>query len=140
MAKAKDKIEDVKPYVERALKDEDLRQDLMSAFTAAREVYNELLGDRGMTGIASRVASDEDLQKTLKGAIDDLRHAADRVQGKEDHGARNTMLLLTGITIGILFNPVTGPATRNWLREKVLGGDDEFTYGSNSTGGGQQGS
>lgn len=140
MAKAKDKIEDVKPYVERALKDEDLRQDLMSAFTAAREVYNELLGDRGMTGIASRVASDEDIQKTLRGAIDDLRHAADRVQGKEDHGARNTMLLLTGITIGILFNPVTGPATRNWLREKVLGGDDEFTYGSNSTGGGQQGS
>jgi len=139
MAKTKDKLEDVKPYVERALKDEDLRSDLMSAFQAAREVYNELLGDRGMTGIASRVATDDDIQKNLKRAIDDLRHAADRVQGKEDHGARNTMLLLTGLTIGILFNPMTGPATRAWLRDKVLGGgDDDFTYGSNSGGGGQQ--
>ncbi|HVM17413.1 MAG TPA: hypothetical protein VM290_07525 [Gaiellaceae bacterium] len=141
MAKTKDRIEDVKPYVERALKDEELRSDLMSAFAAAKEVYNELLGDRGMTGIATRVATDEDIQKNLKQAIEDLRHAADRVQGKEDHGTRNTMLLLAGLTIGILFNPMTGPATRNWLREKVLGGgDDDFTYGSNSGDGGQQGS
>ena len=140
MAKTKDMLEDAKPYVERALKDEDLRHDLMSAFQAAREVYNELLGDRGMTGIASRVASDEDVQKNLKRAIEDLRNAADRVQGKENHGTRNTMLLLTGITIGILFNPVSGPATRTWLRDKVLGGGDDFTYGSNSGDGGQQGS
>lgn len=139
MASTRDKVSDVKPYVERALKDEDLRHDLMNAFAAAREVYNELLGDRGMTGIASRVASDEDIQKTLKKAIDDLRHAADRVQGKEDHGARNTMLLLTGITVGILFNPVTGPATRTWLRERIFGGEDDFTYGSNpASGDGQQ--
>jgi hypothetical protein len=140
MAKTMDKIEDVRPYVERALKDEELRRDLVSAFTAAREVYNELLGDRGVTGIASRVAGDEDIQKNLKRAVEDLRHAADRVQGKDDHGARNTLLLLTGITIGILFNPVTGPATRNWLRERFLGGGDDFTYEPNSGGGGQSGS
>lgn len=140
MAKTKDRIEDVRPYVERALKDEDLRKDLMSAFTAAREVYNELLGDRGMTGIASRVATDEDIQKNLKQAVEDLRHAADRVQGKDDHGARNTLLLLTGIAIGVLFNPVTGPATRSWLREKVLGGGDDFTYESSSGTDGDAGS
>ena len=132
MAKTRDRIDDVRPYVERALKDEELRHDLMSAFTAAKEVYNELLGDRGVTGIASRVAGDEDVQKNLKQAVEDLRHAADRVQGKDDHGARNTLLLLTGITIGILFNPVTGPATRSWLRDRFLGGDDDFTYDSSS--------
>jgi deoxyribodipyrimidine photolyase-like uncharacterized protein len=135
MAKTKDRIEDVKPYVERALKDEELRKDLMSAFAAAREVYNELLGDRGVTGIASKVASDEDIQNNLRRAVEDLRHAADRVQGKEDHGARNTMLLLAGIAIGILFNPVTGPATRSWLRERLSGGGDDFTYESNSGAG-----
>jgi hypothetical protein len=139
MAKTKDRIEDVRPYVERALKDEDLRKDLMSAFTAAREVYNELLGDRGMTGIASKVVSDEDIQKNLKQAVEDLRHAADRVQGKDGHSTRNTLLLLTGIAIGILFNPVTGPATRSWLREKVLGGDDGFTYDSGAGSDGDAG-
>lgn len=131
-AKAKDRVEDMKPYFERALKDEELRDNVKSAFEAARGVYNELLGDRGMTGIATRVATDKEIQENLKKAVDELRHAADRVQGKEDHGARNTMLLLAGITIGILYNPMTGPQTRTWLKEKVFGPDDDFTYGGSS--------
>ena len=129
MAKTKDRISDVKPYVERAIKDEDLRDNVVTAFAAAREVYNDLVGDRGVTGIASRVATDEDIQKNLKKAVDELRTAADRLQGKEDHGGRNTMLLLAGITLGILFNPVTGPSTRKWMKDKILGPSDDFTYG-----------
>ena len=129
MAKTKERISDVRPYVERAIKDEDLRDNVVTAFAAAREVYNELLGDRGVTGIASRVATDEDIQKNLKKAVDELRTAADRLQGKEDHSGRNTMLLLAGITLGILFNPVTGPSTRKWMKDKILGPSDDFTYG-----------
>ncbi len=128
--KAKERIEDVRPYVERALKDDDLRDNLKSAFEAARNVYAELIGDRGMTGIATRVASDKEIQENLKKTVDELRTAADRVQGKKDHATRNTMLLLTGLTIGILYNPATGPQTRQWLKEKVLGPDEDFTYGS----------
>ena len=29
-------------------------------------------------------------------------------------------LLLTGIALGVLFNPATGPDTRRWLRDKIL--------------------
>ena len=133
MTKTKDRIADVRPYVERAVKDEDLRDNVMTAFAAAREVYNDLLGDRGVTGIASRVATDKDIQDNLKKTIDELRTAADRIQGKEEHKSRNGMLLLVGITLGILFNPMTGPATRQWLKEKVLGPSDDFTYGGNSS-------
>jgi hypothetical protein len=133
--KAKERMEDVRPYVERALNDEDLRDNLKSAFDAARSVYADLLGDRGMTGIASRVATDKEIQENLKKAIDELRTASDRVQGKKDHGTRNAMLLLTGLTLGILYNPATGPQTRQWLKEKVLGPEEDFTYGS-STGSG----
>lgn len=136
MAKTKDRIQDVRPYVERAVKDEDVRDNVLAAFQAAREVYNELVGDRGVTTIASRVATDKDIQDKLREAVDDLRAAADRVQGKEDHGGRNTMLLMMGITLGILFNPMTGPATRQWLKEKVLGPSDDFTYSGGGSGGG----
>ena len=134
MAKTKDKVQDVKPYVERALKDEDLRENVTAAFHAAREVYNELLGNRGMTGLAARVATDKDIQDNLKTTMDELRQAADRLQGKEDHKGRNSTLLIAGIALGILFNPMTGAATRSWLKERVFGADDDFTYqgGGNS--------
>ena len=65
----KDKISEVKPYVERAMRDEDLRDNVLTAFATAREVYNELLGDRGVTGIASRVASDKDIQEKLRETV-----------------------------------------------------------------------
>jgi gas vesicle protein len=134
----KDKVSEVRPYVERALKDEELRENIRSAFEAAREVYSDLMGDRGMTGLATRVATDKEIQDNLKKALGELREAGDRVRGKEEHAARNRMLLLTGITLGILFNPMTGPQTRSWIKEKVLGPSDEFTYGgdSGSTNGG----
>ena len=139
MAKTKDRFSDaadnVRPYVERAVKDEELRRNVKDAFDAARDVYNELIGGRGVVPLATRVATDEDIQDNLRRAIDDLRKASDRMQGKEDHGTRNATLLLAGIALGILFNPVTGPQTRSWLKDRLLGGsEDEFTYqGSNST-------
>jgi hypothetical protein len=132
MAKTKDKVFDaggnVKPYIERAMKDEDLRDNVMTAFAAAKEVYDELIGNRGVTTVARRVATDKDMQDNLKTALDELRQASDRIQGKKDHGGRNSTLLMTGIALGILFNPMTGPQTRKWLSDKLFGGSDEFTY------------
>jgi hypothetical protein len=139
MAKTKERVTDaadnVRPYVERAIKDEELRKNVRDAFDAAREIYNELLGGRGMVPLAVRAATDEEIQDNLKRAIDDLRKATNRIQGKEDHGTRNATLLLAGITLGILFNPVTGPATRNWVKERFFGGEDDFTYQGNNAGG-----
>jgi gas vesicle protein len=140
MHKTRDKVLDragsAKPYIERAIKDEDLRDNVRSAFESAREIYNDLVGGRGAIPVATRVATDKDIQERLKDAIDELREAADRVQGKKDHGARNTMLLVTGIALGILFNPVSGPQTRKWLSDTLFGSSDDFTY----EGGGNSGS
>ena len=76
-----------------------------------------------------RVATDKDVQDNLRRAVEELRSAADRVQGGgETHKSRKATLLVTGIALGILFNPVTGPDTRKWLKETLLGGSDEFGY------------
>jgi len=128
MANAKDRISDAKPYVTRALQDEEVRENVKSAVAAAREIYDELIGARKPSAIAARVATDEEIQDNLRSAIDDLKKAANRVQGKsvESYSGRNATLLLTGIALGLLFNPVTGPQTRAWLMDKILGeGDDE---------------
>jgi hypothetical protein len=139
MLKSKERISDraerARPYVERAFKDENVRENVKSALVAARTVYDELLGGRGVTTVATRVATDREIQDSLRKAIEELRTAADRVQGKkESHTGRN-MLLLAGIAIGILYNPVTGPATRQWLKELISGSDEEFEQQFTATDG-----
>ena len=132
MAKTKDRVANVRPYVERAIQDEDFRDNLKSAFAAARDVYDELMGPRGVSGKAMRVASDKEMRENLKSAIEDLRTAADRVQHGPTHKGRNT-LLITGIALGILlFNPLTGADTRKWLKDTLFGEEDEFGYQGNS--------
>ena len=133
MAKTRDKLYDtadtMRPYVDRALHDDGLHDNLKEAFNAARQVYAELLGNRNLTSTAVRAATDKEIQENLKKTVEELRTAASRIQGKEDHAARNKMLLLAGITAGILFNPMTGPQTRKWLMDRIAGeGTDDYTY------------
>jgi hypothetical protein len=141
MAKTKDKVSDaagnVKPYVDRALHDDELRDNLRSAYASARTIYDELIGKRGVSGVATRVATDKDIQDELRSTISDLRKAADRMQGKAEHKKGNGVLLLLGIVLAVLFNPITGESTRKWLSERVFGGGDDFTY--QGSGGGQNG-
>lgn len=138
MAKTKDRVSDaadtVKPYVERALRDEELRESVRSAYETARNLYTELLGGRGVVPLATRVATDKDIQDELKTAVAELRKAADRIQGREEHKGRNSTLLLVGITLGILFNPVTGPPSRKFISKHLLGGGDDFTYQGSGNG------
>jgi hypothetical protein len=140
MAKTTDKVRDsatsVKPYVERALRDEELRRSVKTAYDSARDIYDELIGRRGLVPTASRVATDKDLQEQLRKTVAELRSAADRFQGKpkSSHGLRNT-IFFAGIVAGVLFNPATGAQTRKWLADKLFGGGDDFTYESSSNGG-----
>jgi hypothetical protein len=131
MPKTKDKVADVagtaKPYVERALHDDELRDHVKQAYTAAREIYDQLIGPRGVTGVASRFAGDHELQDSLRTTIDELRQAANRLQGKrEGHGGRKLLLLVAAVA-GLLFNPITGPETRRWLKHKLFG-NGEFGF------------
>src|SRR5580765_1858235 len=100
MPKTKERVsnaaDSVKPYVERAVRDKELRDSLQNAYAAARDIYDELIAPR----------------------------------------SRTATLVLTGIAIGVLFNPLTGSDTRRWLRDRMFGGSDDFDYSSppNSSG------
>jgi deoxyribodipyrimidine photolyase-like uncharacterized protein len=127
----KDKVmyaaDTAKPYLGRALSDEEFRDNLRSAFAAARAIYEELSRQRGIS-IAATAASDEDIHSNLRRAVKELRQAADRIQVREQqrsHTFRNVALLVGGVVIGIFFNPFTGPATRKWATKKATGSSTE---------------
>lgn len=134
MNKKTDKISEaatnVRPYVERALKDEELRDNVRRAFSTAKDVYEELLSQGHVSKAATHAATDREVQENLRKTVEELRHATVRLQGREEetHKSRNTTLLLTGIALGILFNPTTGPQARAWLRETILGPSEEIEY------------
>ena len=137
MPKTKDKLTGAagtaKPYVERALHDEELRAHVKQAYSAAREIYDELVGPRGVTGIATKVAGDQEVHDNLRTAIAELRQAANRLHAPRERGSRK-LLLLVGVVVGLLFNPLTGPETRRWLKEKLVG-KDEFGFDEQSGNG-----
>src|SRR5579864_6166487 len=136
--KARDKVydaaENIKPYVERAMADEKLRDDVMRAFGNAREIYKDLMGEKSPVTLASRVATDDDIRDKLRDAIEDLRHASERLQGKERHSGRNTTLLVAGIALGLLFNPITGPETRRFIKEMLASGNEPDRGAGSSNG------
>jgi hypothetical protein len=141
MPKAAEKVANVagtaKPYVDRALHDEELREHVKQAYAAARQIYDDVLAPRSVVGAAQRVAADQDVQDNLRVAVAELRQAATRLQSspKERHPGR-ALFLLVGIVLGLLFNPVTGPETRRWVKNKLSGGDDEFGFEEQSGNGG----
>jgi hypothetical protein len=128
-----------RPYVERALRDQELRENIRNAYASARAVYDELSSRRKISDAATQLASDQGVQGDLRNAIDELRTAAARVQGvkrgspEPARAARNGTILLLGIALGILLNPVTGPAVRRALARKLFGTGDGFVYQGNGS-------
>jgi hypothetical protein len=118
-------FEVVKPYLERAMTDEEFRNDLKDALAAARELYGPLSKQNGVSGGARALATDKKAQEQMRRAIDDLLSAKDNLQGKrkKSHRGRN-MVLLAGLVAGALYNPWTGPQTREKLLDMIAGQDD----------------
>ena len=64
------------------------------------------------------------MQENLRKALEEFGKAAGTLKGKKkSHKGRNAMLL-AGLIAGALYNPWSGPQTREWLMDKVAGDDD----------------
>lgn len=127
-AKMGDTIEVVRPYLERALRDEEFRKDLKEALQAARELYGPLTkSNGGVTNSAKYLATDKKAQEQLRKAVEEFSSAAETLKGskskKKSHKGRK-MLLLAGVVAGALYNPWTGPQTREKLLDVIAGSDD----------------
>jgi hypothetical protein len=117
------------------LQDEELREHMKQAYSSARQIYDQLAGPRGVSGLATRVAGNQEIQDNLRTTIAELRQAADRLQGQSKRRAGRGLLLLVGVVVGLLYNPITGPETRRWLKKNVFG-ESEFGLDQSGNGAG----
>lgn len=122
--------ETVRPYVNRALKDDDVRRNVLRAFNAARKVYDELSGQDAV-GVARKFSSKGDLHDDLDTTVQSLSEALLRMSGNNPRRRAGWgLFLMLAVGAFVLFNPATGESTRAWLKDHLFGSEEEFDYGA----------
>jgi hypothetical protein len=119
----------VRPFVDRALHDEEIRSNVFRAMSAARKVYGDL-GGEGPIGAASKLSSEEGVRENLDTTVKSLSEAIVRMSGQQPRRSRGGwgIFLFVAAALVVLFNPATGPSTRTWLRDHLIGSEEEFDY------------
>src|SRR5215203_6985930 len=114
------------PYVQRIAEDEDLRQNLWSAYESARAAVGRLQNGKHPT---KQIFDDKKLQKDLKSAAESFRDASVALREapkKQRKGGFGKILLLGVVGAGLAL------AVSEDLRKKVLdalfGAEEEFEY------------
>ena len=117
------------PYVSRLMEDEELRDNLRTAYESARNAYSRMANGKGP---AKALLDDKKTQKELQNAASELKQAADAIRGgKKRKGKKRTGLLLLVVGAGLAL------ALSEGLRKKVLdalfGAEEEFEYTSTTS-------
>ena len=116
-------------YIQRLAEDEELRDNLRTAFESARTVYERISNGKGAVQV---LTEDKKTQKEIKEAASSLRDAAQGLRGGKKKKRRLGKLLLVAIVGGGL-----ALALSEDLRKKVLdalfGAEEEFEYTSTTT-------
>ncbi len=119
------------PYVQRIVEDEELRENVRTAFESARKAYSRMSNGKGPV---KAITEDKKTQKQLRDAATSLREAADSLKNakkgkKKRKRGRGLMLLVVGAGLAIALN--------EGLRSKVLdvlfGSEEEFEYSSTTS-------
>jgi hypothetical protein len=116
-------------YVQRLVEDDELRDNLRSAFDSARKAYARMSNGKGPV---KAVAENKKVQRDLRDAATSLKDAAESLRdGKKKKRGKGRLLLLALIGGGIAL------AASEGLRKKVLdalfGAEEEFEYTASTT-------
>jgi len=116
-------------YVNRLVEDEELRDNIIAAFTAARTAYGRVSSSKSSPVDA---VSDKKVKRDLQTAAKSLKEASERIREpkKKSHPIRNILAigLLTG---GLVL--IFSESARKSLLDAVFGAEEEFVYTSTTS-------
>ena len=118
-------------YIQRLIEDEDLRDNLRSAFVSARKAFDRISGK----GPAKELIDDKKTRRELKETASSLREAAEALRGakvKRKRRRRGGLLLLLVAGAGVAL--AVNEDLRNKALDLVFGAEEEFEYTATSDG------
>jgi hypothetical protein len=125
------------PYLQRVIQDDELRDNMVVAFEAARNAYTRL--NKGKAP-AKNLVEDKKLHADLKRSADALRDASAALRAApkgatpkkaKRKGGIGKLLLLA--IVGAVAAVAVSEGLRNKVLDALFGAEEEFDYSSNTT-------
>jgi hypothetical protein len=120
------------PYVQQVIDDDDLRENLVQAYEAARAAYERLSNGKSPT---KQIFDDKKLQREIKEASGSIRDAAvtlRKAPDKQRSGGGLGRVLLVGI-IGAGVALGVSESLRKKVLDALFGAEEEFEYTSTTS-------
>src|SRR5437763_10203282 len=114
-------------YVQRLIEDDELRENLRTAYDSARNAYSRMSNGKG----PSAALNDKKTQKQLREAATSLKDAADALRETKKRKKRGRGLLLIVVGVGLAF--VLSEGLRKKALDTLFGAEEEFEYTSPTT-------
>ena len=120
------------PYVQRLIQDEELRDNIRTAYESGRSAYSRLNNGKAP---AKALLDDKKLHKDLQKAADSLRDASDALregpQKRKRRGGIGKLLLIAIIGGAVALGASSD--LRNKVLDLLFGAEEEFDYTSTTS-------
>jgi adenylosuccinate synthase len=116
-------------YVQRLVEDDELRDNLRTAFESAKKAYTRMANGKGPV---KAITEDKKTQKELRQAAISLREAADSLRGGKRKKRRRGRVLLLGL-VGAGLALALSEGLRKKVLDALFGAEEEFEYTASTT-------
>ncbi|MEX2024645.1 MAG: hypothetical protein WD993_06165 [Thermoleophilaceae bacterium] len=116
------------PYVRRLIEDDELREELRSAFESARKAYGRIDG-KG----PGRALEDKKVQRELKRAAESLKSAGESLRERPKRRKLGIGRLLMLAIVGAVLALALSEDLRKKALDALFGAEEEYEYSSTTT-------